>query len=164
MVNAANRFHVWIYRHRPHVRCIVHTHALHASALSMIGEPLAVAHMDTALFHEDCAYLASWPGLPIGDEEGRIIHEALGDKRSILLANHGLLTASGSIEEAAMLAVFLERAARWQLLARTAGTIRPLEPALAREARDWRLQPAIIGAQFDYYARRVLRGATDCLS
>jgi len=30
--------------------------------------------MDTAMFYDDCAYLPEWPGPPIGDEEGRIIH------------------------------------------------------------------------------------------
>jgi hypothetical protein len=41
-------------------------------------------HMDTAMFYDDCAYLAQRPGPRIGDEEGRVIHEALGDKRAIL--------------------------------------------------------------------------------
>jgi ribulose-5-phosphate 4-epimerase/fuculose-1-phosphate aldolase len=59
-----------------------------------------------------CAYLPEWPGPPIGDEEGRIIHEAPGDKRAILLAHHGQLVATATIEEAAVLAVFVERTAR----------------------------------------------------
>jgi L-fuculose-phosphate aldolase len=163
MVNGANQFHLWIYRHRPDVNCIVHTHPPYASALSMTGRPLAVAHMDTALFHEDCAYLHEWPGLPIGDEEGRIIHEALGTRRAILLAHHGLMTAASTIEEATILALFLERAARWQLLAEVLGPLQAIEPELAREAHDWRLQPKIITAQLYYYARRVLRTDTDCL-
>src|SRR5215470_11702165 len=40
-------------------------------------QPLIAAHMDTAMFYDDCAYLPEWPGPPIGDEEGRIIQEAL---------------------------------------------------------------------------------------
>jgi len=36
MANPANRFHSWIYRARPEVKCIVHTHPLHAAALSML--------------------------------------------------------------------------------------------------------------------------------
>jgi L-fuculose-phosphate aldolase len=164
MVNPANRFHVWIYRHRPDVKCIVHTHAPYVSALSMIGEPLAVSHMDTTMFYEDCAYLRNWPGVPIGDEEGKIIHEALGGKRAMLLAHHGLLTASGTIEEAAVLAVFLERAAKLQLLARAAGEIRPISPELGREAHDWRLKPMMIAGQFHYFARRALQQlGDDCL-
>jgi L-fuculose-phosphate aldolase len=77
MVNPSNRFHLWIYRRRPNVNAIVHTHPPYCSALSVVGQPLVAAHMDTAMFYDDCAYLAEWPGPPIGDEEGRIIHEAL---------------------------------------------------------------------------------------
>ena len=109
MVNPSNRFHLWIYRHRPDVTAIVHTHPPYCSALSMVGQPLVAAHMDTAMFYDDCAYLAEWPGPPIGDEEGQIIHQALGDKRAILLAHHGQLVATATIEEAAVLAVFIER-------------------------------------------------------
>lgn len=158
MPNPSNRFHLWVYRAKPAVRSIMHTHPPHVSALSMIGVPLAVAHMDTTLFHEDCAWLADWPGTPIGDEEGRLISEAIGDKRAILLAHHGQLAACGSIEEAAVLSIFIERAARLQLLAMSAGTIRSIDPALAREAHDYRLKERAIGATFFYFARRALRG------
>ena len=157
MPNPSNRFHLWIYRERPHVNAIMHTHAPHVSALSMIGQPLAVSHMDTSLFHEDCAWLRTWPGTPIGDEEGRIISEALGDKRAILLAHHGQLTACATLEEAAVLAQFMERAAKIQLMAMSAGTILAVDPALAQEAHDYRLKRQAIGATFFYYARRVLR-------
>lgn len=44
--NPATRFHLWIYRHRPNVQAIIHTHPRAASALSMIGILLVVAHMD----------------------------------------------------------------------------------------------------------------------
>jgi L-fuculose-phosphate aldolase len=156
MPNPSNRFHLWVYRARPHVNAIMHTHAPHVSALSMIGVPLAVSHMDTTLFHEDCAWLREWPGTPIGDEEGRIISDALGDKRAILLAHHGQLTACESVEEAAILAMFIERAAKLQLLAMSAGTILPVDPALAQEAHDYRLKPKAIAATFAYYSRRIL--------
>jgi L-fuculose-phosphate aldolase len=149
MPNPSNRFHLWIYRARPQVKAIVHTHAPHVSALSMIGVPLVVSHMDTTLFHEDCAWLREWPGTPIGDEEGRIISDALGDKRAILLAHHGQLAACETIEEAAILAMFIERAAKLQLL--------PIDPALAQEAHDYRLKRSAIAATFAYYARRILR-------
>ena len=96
--NPATRFHLWIYKEKPNVRSIVHTHPPATSALSMIGQPLVVAHMDMCMFQDQCAYLPDWPGLPIGDEEGIIISEALGDKKTVLLANHGLLTAGETIE------------------------------------------------------------------
>ena len=160
-VNPANRFHLWIYRHRPDVHCIVHTHSLYVSALSLTGQALKVAHMDTTMFHEDCAWLPEWPGVPIGDEEGQIIHEALGSKRAILLAHHGQLVATSTIEEACQLAVFIERAARMQVLAQSIGTIKPINPEFAKEAHDYRLKPKATAATFHYFARRVLRREGD---
>jgi L-fuculose-phosphate aldolase len=163
MPNPSNRFHLWIYRAKPQIRSIMHTHPPYVSALSMIGVPLAVAHMDTSVFHDDCAWLPEWPGVPIGDEEGRIILQAIGDKRSILLANHGQLAACTTVEEAAALSIFIERAARLQLLAMSAGTIQAIDPQLAKEAHDYRLKERAIAATFFYYARRALRQDPTCL-
>src|SRR5438105_6358845 len=115
MVNPSNRFHLWIYRHRQDVNSIIHTHPPHCSALSMVGEELAIAHMDTSMFYEDVAFLPEWPGVPIGDEEGEIITRAIGSKRAILLAHHGQLVACSNIEEAAVLAIFIDSAAPMQL-------------------------------------------------
>lgn len=157
MPNPSNRFHLWIYRKRPEVGSIIHTHPPHVSALSMIGEPLAVSHMDTAVFYDDCAHLPEWPGVPFGDEEGRIISDVLGTKRAALLAHHGLVTACATVEEAATLALFMERAARLQLMARAAGTVKPIGHAEAKEAHDYRLRASIIGATFCYFARKALK-------
>lgn len=67
--NPGALFHAWIYRHRPAVRAIVHTHPPALSALSMLGRPMPVAHMDAAMFHDDCGFLARWPGVPTGDRK-----------------------------------------------------------------------------------------------
>ncbi|MEA3192517.1 MAG: L-fuculose-phosphate aldolase [Betaproteobacteria bacterium] len=152
--NPGVRFHIWIYNKRPDVKAIVHTHAPHASALAATGKPLKTIHMDSAMLH-GTAHLPEWPGVPVADDEGRIISGALGNAKSILLANHGLLTAGNSIEEAAYLAVFFERAARMQLRAMAAGGFREVKPDLAEEARDFLLQPSIVRGTFAYWARRV---------
>jgi L-fuculose-phosphate aldolase len=102
-------------------------------------------------------------GVPIGDEEGEIISAALGTKRSILLAHHGQLVACGTAEEAAVMAVFMERAAKLQVLARAIGPIKPIRPELAREAHDYRLKPKAVGATFHYFARRILKSQPECL-
>jgi L-fuculose-phosphate aldolase len=151
--NPGVRFHVWVYRNRPDVQCIVHTHAPHASALACTGESLRTIHMDSAMLH-GTAHLAEWPGVPVADDEGRLISGALGGAKSILLANHGLLTAGSSVEEATYLAVFFERAARMQLRAMAAGGYKEVKPALAEEARDFLLQPSIVRGTFAYWARR----------
>ena len=152
--NPGVRFHVWIYKKRPDVQAIVHTHAPHASALAATGTALKTIHMDSAMLH-GTAHLPEWPGVPVADDEGRIISAALGEAKTILLANHGLLAAAASIEEATYLAGFFERAARMQLRALAAGGHREVEPRLAEEARDFLLQPSIVNATFAYWARRI---------
>jgi L-fuculose-phosphate aldolase len=156
--NPGVRFHVWIYRKRPDVAAIVHTHAPYASALAATGQPLRVIHMDSAMLY-GCAHLPGWPGVPVADDEGRIISGALGNAKTLLLANHGLLTAGASVEEATYLAVFFERASRMQLRAMAAGGFKEVQPQLAEEACQFLLQPSIVRATFAYWARRACRSS-----
>lgn len=151
--NPGVRFHVWIYRQRPDVQAIIHTHPPHAAALAATGKPLKIAHMDSSMLY-GTAHLPEWPGVPVADDEGRIISGALGAAKTILLANHGLLAAGASIEEATYLAVFMERASRMQLLAAAAGGVQEVKPELAQEARDFLLQQSIVRGTFAYWARR----------
>ena len=155
--NPGTRFHVWIYRKRPDVNAIIHTHAPYASALAATGQPLKTIHMDSAMLN-GTAHLADWPGVPVADDEGRIISAALGHAKTILLANHGLLAAGSSVEEATYLAVFFERAARMQLRAMAAGGFKEVKPQLAEEACRFLLQPSIVGATFRYWARTKQNG------
>ncbi|MFC4278265.1 aldolase [Achromobacter aloeverae] len=166
MPNPANRFHSWVYRARPDVNCIIHTHAVHTAALGMLEQPLIVSHMDNCVLYDDVAFVANWPGVPVGNEEGELISGALGSKRALMLSHHGLLVAGQSVEEACVLAIAFERAARMQLLAQAAGEIKPIDPALGKEAHDWILRPKRNTVAFDYYARRALKNPrnADCLS
>jgi L-fuculose-phosphate aldolase len=161
--NPANRFHTWIYRARPDVNCIIHTHPLHVAALSMLEMPLEVSHMDMCPLYDDCAFLKDWPGVPVGNEEGEIISAALGDKRAVLLSHHGMLVTGKTVEEACVLALLMERAARLQLLAMSAGSIRPIPAELGREAHDWVSTPKRDSVTFAYFARRALRTHGDAL-
>jgi len=164
MANPANRFHSWLYRARPDVNCIIHTHPTHVAALSMLEVPLQVSHMDVCPLYDDCAFLQHWPGVPVGNEEGEIIAAALGDKRAILLSHHGQLSTGADIEQACVTANLIERAAQLQLLAMSAGSVQPIDPALGREAHDWIDRPKRHGAAFNYFARQSLRKHADCLN
>ena len=163
MPNPANRVHTWVYRSNPEINCIIHTHPFHVATLSMLQTPLVISHMDTTPLFNDCAFLAHWPGIPVGNSEGQIISEALGNKRCLFLAHHGLLVTGRTVEEALMLAHLFERAARMQLTAMAVGNIQPIDEALAQEAHDWTSTSKRHQAFFAYYARRALRNHRDCL-
>ena len=155
--NPATRFHLWVYRARADVMSIVHTHPPAASALAAAEQPLVVAHMDATPLYEDTAFLAHWPGLPTADREGEVISAALGARHALLLAHHGLLAAGRSVQEAAFLAVFMERMARQQIDAAKVGGARPIEAGEARRARDFLRTDRIMNITFDAWARRAER-------
>ena len=162
--NPGMQFHLWVYKSRPDVNAIVHTHPPFASALSMTGRALAVAHMDAAVFFEDCGHLQVWPGVPIADEEGRLISEALAGKRAVQLDNHGFLTAGATLGEAVYLAVLFENAARLQMIAEATGAVKAIQPGPARAAHDFLLQAPVINGTFNSWAHVILRICPDVTS
>ena len=161
IANPGMRFHLWVYKARPDINSIVHTHPPFSSALAMTGKELVVAHMDVAMFYKDCAYLPDWPGVPLADEEGRIISKALGDNHSLLLASHGILTTGKNIETATVLAMQFERASRLQLLAESVGTIKPIEDKQAQEAHDFQLSDGVVKGNFNSWGSQLLREQPD---
>ncbi|OUS67975.1 aldolase [Pseudoalteromonas sp. A601] len=163
MANPANRFHTWIYNEHPQVNCIIHTHPTHIAALSMLEVPLTISQMDTCGLYNDCSFVANWPGVPVGNEEGMLISKALGDNRAVFLAHHGQLVIGKTIEEACNLAILIERAAKLQLLAMAAGEIKPLPHDLAQEAHDWLSTDKRNKINFAYYARQALKTHKDCI-
>jgi L-fuculose-phosphate aldolase len=148
---------------RPDIHCGIHTHAPYTAALSMVEEPLTVAHMDATMFYDDCAFLREWPGNPVTELEGALISRALGPKRAVLLANPGLATVGETIEEAAWMALCFERAARMQIRARAVGRLSAIDPEFARDAHDYMTDPSMVATQFRRFARRVLRADPGCL-
>jgi len=159
--NYATRFHVHVYRKRPDINCIVHSHPLHVSALAMTGRKLEPEHMDFMAFYEEVQHLEEWPGVPFGDMEGELISSLLGEKYwSGLLANHGLIVAGKTIEEACYRAYFFERAAKAQLLAMGAapgGDLKKVQRPLGNQARDWRISEGPVQAHFRYWSRMVFK-------
>lgn len=164
MPNPANRFHAWIYRARPDVTCVIHTHPLYTSALSMLEIPMQIAHMDACVLYDNIAFLSDWPGVPVGNSEGEIISAALGEKRSLLLAHHGLIVVGKNVEEACVLAVQFERAAKLYMLASSVGKICDIDAKLGKEARDWILQDPRTSSIFAYFARQTISADPACLS
>lgn len=153
-VNKATRFHFHVYKKRPDMKCIIHTHPPYTSALGMTGYPLKPLNMDTMAFYNDVQYLNKWPGIPFGSEEGDIISKVLGDKsHAALLANHGLIVGADSIEKTTYYAYFFERGAQMQLnaLAAVGGDINKLpnvDPKRAIRAREWRIKNGPVKSHF----------------
>ncbi len=103
--------HLYIYRNRPDVNGVVHTHSPYATAFAAVGRPIPVYL--TAIADEfggpiPCAGFA----LIGGEEIGRQVVEHIGTSAAVLLKNHGVFTVGKSVRDAVKAAVMVEDVAR----------------------------------------------------
>jgi L-ribulose-5-phosphate 4-epimerase len=119
--------HAFVYRHRPDVGAVAHTHSPYATAWAARGE--AIPCVLTAIADEFGGEIPIGPFALIGDEEiGRGIVETLADHRSpaVLMRSHGVFTLGAGPRDAIKAAVMCEDAARTVHLARELGDPIPL--------------------------------------
>jgi L-ribulose-5-phosphate 4-epimerase len=99
--------HLYIYRHRPDINGVVHTHSRYATAFAAVGRPIPVyltAQADEFGGEIPCAGFSL-----IGDESiGALVVEGLGRSPAILLKNHGVFTVGPSAVAAVKAAVMVE--------------------------------------------------------
>lgn len=79
--------------------------------------------------------MIDYRGVVLDTSEGKRIGEALGDRKAVILRNHGLLSVGHSVDEAAWWFITLERSCQAQLLAGAAGKPLPIDPENARLAQ-----------------------------
>lgn len=115
------RLHTEIYRARPEVGAVVHSHADHCVALSCLRLPMPPFHYMVASFGGNEVPCARYE--PFGsDALAFAVVEALADRyRACLMASHGMIAVGATLTQATDLAVKLETLARQYILARQAG-------------------------------------------
>jgi len=114
--------HAYVYRHRPDVGGVVHTHSTYASAWAARGEPIPCVL--TAMADEFGGEIPVGPFAMIGDDSiGRGIVETLDGHRSpaVLMRNHGVFTIGATPRDAVKAAVMCEDVARTVHIARQLG-------------------------------------------
>ena len=105
-----------------HARAILHTHMPYATTLSAIAGARLEPIVQPALkFQNQIAYDDQYNGLALDAEEGDRLSMALRDKRVAILANHGVITTGPTIAHAFNDLYYLERAAKFQILAYSTG-------------------------------------------
>lgn len=151
--------HSEIYKARPDVHSVIHSHPLYAVALSASGRPLSCYSQPAALFFEALPVYDQTIALIRSPALGEGVAAALGPHRAVLMKNHGVAIAGASIEEAVISAIMLETAARVQMIAQAAGSCAPEFPRRDIEILKRQIsQPEQFVINFDYLARRAGRG------
>jgi L-fuculose-phosphate aldolase len=93
--------HCLVYQSRPDVSAIVHTHSPHATTLAVLGLPIPAVHYMIAVTRTTRIEVAGYA--TYGTEAlARNVRDAFGaPARAVLIANHGLVAAGATLQEAA---------------------------------------------------------------
>jgi L-fuculose-phosphate aldolase len=111
------RVHLAIYRTRPDVGAVVHTHSVHATAWSFNDEPLDTGTEELEATTGGAVLTA--PYAPTGsDEIANAAAGALGTRGAVLLARHGVVGVGATPAEALATCVVVERQAQLAWLLR----------------------------------------------
>ncbi|KAI1430645.1 class II aldolase and Adducin domain-containing protein [Xylaria sp. CBS 124048] len=114
---AAYMIHAAVHAARPDVNAVAHSHSIYGRTFSALGRPLELITQDSCVFYNDIAYYETFGGIVLGPEEGLRIAECIGQKKAIILANHGLLTCGKTIESCTFWFLSLEKCCHAQLMA-----------------------------------------------
>jgi L-ribulose-5-phosphate 4-epimerase len=117
--------HLYVYRNRPDVGGVVHTHSPYATSFAMLGESIPVYL--TAMADEFGTAIPIGAYCQIGGEQiGQEIVRSIGTSPAILIQSHGVFTIGKNAEAAVKAAVMTEDVARTVHLALLRGRPEPL--------------------------------------
>ena len=113
--------HLYIYKHRPDVGGVVHTHSRYATAFAAVGREIPCVL--TAIADEFGGPIPCGGFALIGDEEiGKVVIDSIGKSPAVLLKNHGVFTIGKNAAAAVKAAVMTEDVAATVWMALQLGT------------------------------------------
>ncbi len=128
--------HSLFHRNIPDAHCVIHTHTTATMAVCATQEGLVPTNFYSAAFAGRIAWHA-FEGVTIREDEGDRLLRNLGDRRVMMLRNHGPLVMAPTLPQAFQLYWLLQRACEIQVATGSAGTAVTIPPeVLAVHQRD----------------------------
>jgi L-ribulose-5-phosphate 4-epimerase len=152
--------HLEIYRKRKDVASVVHVHPYYAILLSSVFKGrISVVSQHGVRFIGKIPFHPS-AGLIQTKRLATELALTLGEKPVVLMKNHGITAAGNSIEEAVILAIHFEQAAKDHLLANLFGKPSGISPGEAKKLAANNYVAAQLKMQWDYYVEKLSRMAS----
>jgi len=147
--------HTAIYRARPDVNAVAHTHPLWSTLFSSVGEPVQPVTMQAAVMGPVQLFpkTASINQPDLAAE----LAQALGPHKVIMLKSHGAVSVGADIVESFVFAIYLEETARRQYLARAIGTPYALTAAEVEKIGANLRKPHLLRKVWDYHHAKLHR-------
>lgn len=130
------QMHAAVYRRRPDVGSVIHTHSPYITAYAIANEPILPTYEALIRFDITEPVPVAEYG-PRGSERSvsNIVDVVNDTNKAVLLANHGILVFDDTIEKATHLVVVLEEAAQFSLMAKVIGGAKELPAEAIEQAR-----------------------------
>ena len=127
--------HSAVHRSREDAQCVMHTHTTAGMAVAAMECGLRPVSFPAIMLHGRVAY-HDFEGVSTRLDERERLVESLGDKKVMILRNHGLLSVGKTVAEAFAWLYTLERACQVQVAAMQSGTplIEPTEEVQVQHA------------------------------
>ena len=113
--------HSAIHAARADAQCVLHVHSVNGVAVSAQEDGLLPLSQHSIFVLSSLAY-HDYEGVALEDDEKPRLVRDLGDKRFLMLRNHGLLTVGRSVAEAFVAMYFFEAACMMQVRAQSGGS------------------------------------------
>lgn len=149
--------HTAVYRKRPDVHSVVHTHPIYSTAFGAADAELEMINHDAVLFHDGLAYFDETAELILTREQGDQVAECLGDKRVVIMRGHGVLITGKTLPWAVYTALTLERVLQIQSISRTFGNLRPMSDEMASQVYEGKYRDEFIANYWNYLMRQAER-------
>lgn len=121
--------HGRIHAMLPQARCILHLHPAYSTALAVLADPTILpVDQTSARYFNRVAIDLSYGGVADSDAEGERLARALGDRRRLMMGNHGVLVVAPTVAEAFDDMYYLERACKTLMLAYATGRLLSVLP------------------------------------
>jgi|TARA_B110000037_G_C17104936_1_gene499504 ribulose-5-phosphate 4-epimerase/fuculose-1-phosphate aldolase len=154
----ALNIHSTIHKKVPHARCILHVHSKYATALSALKDPtLQPIDQNTMRFYNRVSVCGDFGGLGFENESNKMA-SAIGNNRSMLLANHGVITVGQTIAEAFDELYYFEKACETYITAlSTSKELNIVSSEVAEKtAQEWQNYPVNMGQQHFNEIKKIL--------
>lgn len=132
--------HGSIHAKVPQARCLLHVHPPYGTAVASLADPeIKPIDQNTARFFNRVVYDDNFGGIADTEEEGGRLAGLLGEKRIMMMGNHGVLVAADTVAQAFDDLYYLERACKTLILAYSTGKpLNVMSDNLAEHtARGW---------------------------
>ena len=115
--STAINIHGAIHNKVPHAKCIFHVHSKYATALSTLKDPtLPPIDQNTMRFYNRVSVYNEYGGMGF-EEESKKMAAALGNKKHMLMANHGIMTTGETVSDGFDALYYFEKSAETYLTA-----------------------------------------------